>query len=106
MSMQYQNQLLYQENEELKRENQLLRKEFKKADDYVNLLKWAGTITLIIGTLFNSFGLYPTGPIMLWTGGVFWLIVSISWREYSLITVNIVMTIAGAAGLLYYFLWS
>jgi hypothetical protein len=62
-------------------------------------LKWIATAILIIGTAVNSLGYYPAGPIILAVGGILWLIVSIRWREPSLIVVNSVMTATGIAGL-------
>jgi hypothetical protein len=62
-------------------------------------LKWTATAILIIGTAINSLGYYPEGPLILAVGGILWLIVSIRWREASLIVVNSVMTATGIAGL-------
>jgi hypothetical protein len=62
-------------------------------------LKWIATAILIAGTAVNSLGYYPEGPIILAIGGILWLIVSIRWREPSLIVVNSVMTATGIAGL-------
>lgn len=70
----------------------------------IEYVKWFATATLIVGTFLNSFGFYPAGPIILWLGGVMWLIVAIYWREASLIITNVVMTIAGAVGLIYYWM--
>jgi hypothetical protein len=63
------------------------------------ILKWIGTAILIIGTVVNSAGHYPEGPLILALGGIVWLVVSIIWREYSLIVVNVAMTTASLAGL-------
>lgn len=62
-------------------------------------LKWIGTVVLILGTAINSLGYYPEGPITLAVGGLIWLIVSIRWREASLIVTNAVMLSTGLAGL-------
>lgn len=62
-------------------------------------LKWIATIVLIVGTAVNSMGYYPEGPLILAAGGVLWLIVSIRWREASLIVTNGVMLATGLAGL-------
>jgi len=67
--------------------------------DFNWYLKWTATIALIIGTAINSLGYYPAGPIILAVGGLMWLVVSIRWREPSLIVVNSVMTATGLAGL-------
>ena len=69
-----------------------------KIDQY---LKWIATAILIIGTAVNSLGYYPAGPIILAIGGILWLIVSIIWREASLIVTNSVMTLTGLIGLCY-----
>ena len=66
-------------------------------------LKWTATIILIVGTAVNSLGFYPEGPMLLVLGGVFWTIVSIMWREYSLIVVNAVMLLTGTAGILFHY---
>jgi hypothetical protein len=63
-------------------------------------LKWTATAILIVGTAVNSLGYYPAGPLILVLGGLLWLIVSIRWREASLIVVNSVMTATGLAGLI------
>lgn len=63
-------------------------------------LKWTATAILIVGTAVNSLGYYPAGPIILAVGGLLWLVVSIRWREASLIVVNSVMTATGLAGLI------
>ena len=61
-------------------------------------LKWAATVLLIIGTGVNSLGYYPVGPLILLSGGILWLIVSIRWREASLIVTNGVLTAVSVVG--------
>jgi hypothetical protein len=73
----------------------------KKID---TILKWMATVLLIVGTAINSLGYYPEGPLVLLTGGVFWLIVSIRWRESSLIVTNGVLTAVATVGLLIHYL--
>lgn len=67
-------------------------------------LKWVATCVLILGTAVNSAGFYPQGPIILALGGVFWLVVSIRWKEMSLIITNAVMLFTGIAGLVWNYL--
>jgi hypothetical protein len=62
-------------------------------------LKWIATLVLIVGTAVNSMGFYHEGPLILAIGGVLWLIVSIRWREASLIVTNGVMLVTGLGGL-------
>ena len=70
----------------------------KKLDWY---LKWVATATLIVGTAINGLGFYPLGPVILAVGGVMWLVVSIMWREPSLIVTNSIMTVTGIGTLCY-----
>jgi len=67
-------------------------------------LEWAGTAILILGTAVNSMGYYPQGPIILCIGGLFWLVVSIRWRKFSLVVVNTVMMLTALAGLMWKYL--
>jgi hypothetical protein len=56
------------------------------------ILKWVATATLIVGTVINSLGYYPEGPLVLAFGGYIWLAVSIMWKDWALITTNLVMS--------------
>jgi hypothetical protein len=69
-----------------------------KVDTY---LKWFATLLLIIGCGFNAVNIYPLGPIITGLGGVFWLIVSIMWKEWSLIVTNATLLSVNAIGLIY-----
>ena len=52
------------------------------------ILKWFATGILGFGGIINSLGYYPSGPIILGIGSFIWLIVSILWKEKSLIVTN------------------
>ena len=69
-----------------------------KIDTY---LKWFATFLLIIGCGFTSFNIYPLGPLITAVGGIFWLIVSIMWKEWSLIVTNATLLSVNAFGLIY-----
>ena len=58
----------------------------------LEILKWVATATLIVGTVINSLGYYPEGPLVLAFGGYIWLAVSIMWKDWALITTNLVMS--------------
>ena len=64
-------------------------------------LKWLATSTLIVGTAINSLGFYPVGPLVLVTGGLLWLTVSIRWKEPALIVTNAIMSLTAIAGVSY-----
>jgi len=67
-------------------------------------LKWLATAILIAGTAVNSLGFYPAGPMILTLGGLIWLVVSIRWREPSLIVVNAMMSGTAILGLAWNYL--
>ena len=67
------------------------------------ILKWVATGILIIGSLVNSLGYYPAGPIILGLGSIVWLIVSIMWKEMSLIVTNLIFAIVTTIGLIIYY---
>lgn len=68
------------------------------------ILKWIATGILIVGSLVNSLGYYPAGPMILGLGAIVWLIVSIMWKEMSLVVTNLIFAIVTAIGLIIYYL--
>jgi hypothetical protein len=68
------------------------------------ILKWVATSILIVGSLVNSLGYYPAGPMILGLGAIVWLIVSIMWKEMSLIVTNLIFAVITAIGLIIYYL--
>jgi hypothetical protein len=67
------------------------------------ILKWVATGILIVGSLVNSLGYYPAGPIILGLGAIVWLIVSIMWKEMSLIVTNLIFAVVTTIGLIIYY---
>ena len=65
------------------------------------VLKWTATTVLIFGTVVNSLGYYPQGPLILAFGGYIWLAVSIMWKDKALITTNAIMSTATVILVLY-----
>ena len=68
----------------------------KKADFYI---KWLATAVTIVGAILTSLNYYPAGPSLLNLGAFLWLIVSIMWREWSLITINGAILLIYSVGL-------
>lgn len=68
------------------------------------VLKWIATVILIVGTAVNNLGYQPEGPLLLLSGGVIWLIVSILWKEPALIITNLFMTVVAVVTLGYKYL--
>jgi hypothetical protein len=67
------------------------------------ILKWVATGILIVGSLVNSLGYYPAGPMILGLGAIVWLIVSIMWKEMSLIVTNLIFAVVTTIGLIIYY---
>jgi hypothetical protein len=70
----------------------------------IEWIKWASTFVLIVGTAINAAGFYPAGPIILFVGGVGWLIVAWLWRDAALIVNNAFICAAGVLGLVWNYL--
>jgi hypothetical protein len=68
------------------------------------ILKWVATGILIVGSLVNSLGYYPAGPMILGLGAIVWLIVSIMWKEMSLIVTNLIFAVITTIGLIIYYI--
>jgi hypothetical protein len=67
--------------------------------DIVFYLKWLATFVTIAGAICTSINLYPLGPALLNLGAFLWLIVSIAWREWSLIVINATLLLIYTVGL-------
>jgi hypothetical protein len=68
-------------------------------------LKWLATLITIIGAVCTSINIYPLGPALLNVGAFLWLIVSIAWREWSLIVINATLLAIYTTGLVAKLLW-
>jgi hypothetical protein len=69
-------------------------------EKFVFYLKWVATFVTIVGAVCTSINLYPLGPALLNFGALLWLIVSIAWREWSLIVINATLLAIYTIGLL------
>jgi len=67
--------------------------------ELVFYLKWLATVITIAGAICTSVNLYPLGPALLNLGAFVWFIVSIMWREWSLIVINATLLLIYTVGL-------
>ena len=67
--------------------------------DTVFYLKWLATLVTIAGAICTSINMYPEGPALLNAGAFLWLIVSVMWREWSLIVINATLLLIYTVGL-------
>jgi hypothetical protein len=68
--------------------------------DIVFYLKWLATFVTILGAVATSVNMYPLGPALLNVGAFIWLIVSIMWKEWSLIVINATLLLIYTIGLI------
>jgi len=68
--------------------------------EIVFYLKWVATVITIVGAVCTSINMYPLGPALLNLGAFVWLIVSIMWREWSLIVINATLLLIYTVGLI------
>ena len=67
--------------------------------EIVFYLKWLATFVTILGAIATSINMYPLGPALLNLGAFLWLIVSIMWKEWSLIVINATLLLIYTIGL-------
>jgi len=65
-------------------------------------IKWFASIVLIIGATTTAMNLYPFNMYFQFVGITGWLVVSIMWKDWSLITVNIVGSVIMLVGIIHY----
>ena len=66
----------------------------------VEAMKWVSTVIMLLAALAIVEGVHPTSIYLLNLGSLAWLITSIMWREWSLVTVNGVLLLIYTVGLL------
>lgn len=65
----------------------------------LDVVKWTATAVLVPAGYLTQVG-HALGPILLYIGGLLWLVASVVMRDRALIVTNIVMALAGTVGLL------
>ena len=70
---------------------------------FISVAKWAATFFAILGIGLNSLAIYPLGPLVLLLAGILWTIVSIYWKEKSLIVTNMTLTLVNIIGLIMHY---
>jgi hypothetical protein len=65
-------------------------------------IKWFASIVLIIGATTTAMNLYPFNMYFQFVGITGWLVVGIMWKDWSLITVNIVGSVIMLVGIIHY----
>ena len=67
--------------------------------DRLFVLEWASTIILIVGVILTSYNIYPANVWFSMVGNCGWLLLGWVWRKWSLLTVQVIITIIYIAGI-------
>jgi len=62
-------------------------------------MEWGSTAVLIIGVALTAYNIYPLNVWFSMAGNFGWFVVGWMWRKYSLLTIQVVVTIIYVAGL-------
>ena len=65
-------------------------------------IKWFASVVLIFGAITTAMNMYPYNMYFQFIGISGWLIVGAMWKDWSLITVNIVGSIIMLFGIIHY----
>jgi hypothetical protein len=69
-------------------------------------VEWVSTAILIIGVGLTAWNIYPLNIYLSLAGNVGWFVVGWMWRKYSLLTIQLIVSIIYVAGLLqHYGVW-
>jgi len=61
--------------------------------------EWSCTIILLAGVILTSFNIYPTNIWFLLIGNLGWIALGYIWRKWSLIILQVIITLIYIAGL-------
>jgi len=67
---------------------------------FTEILEWAATFVLIIGVALTAWNIYPLNIYFSLMGNFMWLIIAFVWKKWSLISVQIIITILYVSGLI------
>jgi len=69
-------------------------------------VEWASTVILIIGVALSAYNIYPLNIWFSFLGNIGWFIVGLMWKKYSLLTIQVVISIIYILGLMnHYGVW-
>ncbi len=62
------------------------------------IIEWVSTVILMIGVWLTAINYYPLNIVFSLLGNFGWLIVAIIWRKWSLITIQLVVSLLYVIG--------
>lgn len=63
-------------------------------------VEWSATVILIVGVALTAWNIYPLNIYFSLLGNFGWFIIGLMWRKWSLLTIQLVVTVIYVAGLL------
>ena len=83
-------------NEIIIKKKKYLNKEF--------ILEWTSTFIILTGVLLTNLDMRPYNLIISLIGCIGWLILSILWKKYSLMIIQIILINLYSFGIIFYFI--
>lgn len=68
------------------------------------LLEWGSTFVLIIGVTLTAFNVFPLNVYLSLAGNFGWFVLSVYWKKWSLVTVQVIVSAIYVVGLVKLFL--
>ena len=70
------------------------------------IVEWGSTAILIVGVALTAWNIYPLNVWLSLAGNFGWFVVGLIWRKYSLLTIQIIVSIIYVMGLAqHYGIW-
>lgn len=63
------------------------------------ILEWLSTALVIIGAVLTAWNIYPTNIMFQFVGNVGWFVVGYMWKKWSLMTIQLVISVIYIVGL-------
>jgi hypothetical protein len=62
--------------------------------------EWVSTFVLLAGAALTSLNIYPTNVYLSMAGNMGWLVVALMWKRWSLIVIQLVISVIYIGGLI------
>ncbi len=70
------------------------------------IIEWGSTAILIVGVALTAWNIYPLNVWFSLAGNFGWFVIGVIWRKYSLLTIQIIVSIIYLMGLMqHYEVW-
>lgn len=64
------------------------------------ILEWTSTALVIVGAVLTAWNIYPMNLAVQFVGNVGWFAVGYMWRKWSLMTIQLIISIIYVSGLI------